>query len=375
MTNARRPGGDRDDPLLRAVTEYWDEIQGLAGREQRDRLLGLLDGTIEPDPAEARAALADELLDLLPPDHPVIRVLRTGVAYRRPAARDLQLDLGRVTAEDASTVTVAIYLADERIHAQVEKAVEGLLATAGLYIEDRDDPVVGSWFRRMAAGTKEGLRSPSAHNATLASEPRLALAHDAEVTARLLQNLGPVLGALQPTKDAVIRVGALLIVKADWTVSTFQLTAPQQARLDQNPQLTRSPRQVAAALNLASGDEPERWDPSEVTQVRAEALDVLSDALLWQLAEPRWQAVEQILVALDAAVASGDIDALAAATADLELAGPLRIIPIGPPPAGPTPAARDLLNKLVHSLGGVTAARQEPEPQDTGAGDADASRS
>jgi len=32
------------------------------------------------------------------------------------------------------------------------------------------------------------------------------------------------------TKDAVLRVGALLIVKFDWVVQVFQLTAAQQAR-------------------------------------------------------------------------------------------------------------------------------------------------
>jgi hypothetical protein len=119
---------------------------------------------------------------------------------------------------------------------------------------------------------------------------------------------------------------------------------------------------------------PQRWDPSDITEVRTEALDVLSDAFHWQLAAARWQAIEQILVAMDAALTSGDIDELAAATADLELAGPLRIIPIGPA-TGPTPTARDLLNKLVHSLGGVTVKGQTGPSGDAGAGHADTSRS
>ena len=70
--------------------------------------------------------------------------------------------------------------------------------------------------------------------------------------ARLLQNLGPVIGSLQPTKDAVLRVGALLIVKVDWTVSVFQLTAAQQARLDHHPQLASTPHESVAALHLVS---------------------------------------------------------------------------------------------------------------------------
>jgi hypothetical protein len=74
---------------------------------------------------------------------------------------------------------------------------------------------------------------------------------DAHVTANLLQNLGPVLQALQPSKDAVMRVGALLILKVDWAVYVHQLTAAQQAVLDHRPDLAvTSPQEIIAALEL-----------------------------------------------------------------------------------------------------------------------------
>ena len=175
MTASRVPGGERDDPLLRAVAEHWDEIQGLADEQQRERLRGLVDGTAEPDPAEARAALADELLDLLPPGHPVIQVLQARVVFRRGAATGTLSsdDLGPVqppripdwltgaavpsrTKTGDGTIPVTIYLADEHIHAEVERAVERLLATAGLRIQDREDPGPGIMVpadgRRGAAG-------------------------------------------------------------------------------------------------------------------------------------------------------------------------------------------------------------------------------
>jgi hypothetical protein len=116
---------------------------------------------------------------------------------------------------------------------------------------------------------------------------------------------------------------------------------------------------------------PQRWDDADIRELHAEALDVISDARLWQLAEARWQTIEQVLATMEAALASGDIDALAEATAALELAGPLRILPIGTA-VGPTPVARDLLNRLVHFLGGVSAKEQAT---DAGAGDAGISRS
>jgi hypothetical protein len=190
----------------------------------------------------------------------------------RDLAIDQRIPSVLLSTSDARTTHVTVYLSDAEIHAEVENAVECLLATAGLRIEDRDDPVVGSWFRRMVAGAQEVTRSPAGREAALvtahAIESRLVLAQDAEVTAKLLQNLAPVLGALQPTKDAVIRAGALLIVKVDWIVSVFQLTAAQQMRLDHRPQLASSPHEIVAALNLVpedaadiTGPPPQRIDP------------------------------------------------------------------------------------------------------------------
>jgi hypothetical protein len=108
----------------------------------------------------------------------------------------------------------------------------------------------------MQATAERAARSPAAREGALvaahAADTRLVLSQDAAVTATLLQNLGPVIVSLQPTKDAVLRVGALLIVKVDWAVSVFQLTAAQQARLDHHPHLASSPHEIIAALNLAA---------------------------------------------------------------------------------------------------------------------------
>lgn len=124
-----------------------------------------------------------------------------------------------------------------------------------------------------------------------------------------------------------------------------------------------------------SGGPPADWEPGDDADVRAEALDVISDALEWRLAEARWQAIEQVLSAMEAALEADNMDALAAATADLELAGPLRITRIGATPVvPPTTPVRDRLNQLVHSLGGIPVA-QHHEPDDAGTGDAGASGS
>jgi hypothetical protein len=99
---------------------------------------------------------------------------------------------------------------------------------------------------------------------------------------------------------------------------------------------------------------------------------VLLDAREWKLADERWAEIHRILATMTAALESGDRPALEAATAHLELAGPLRIIAIAA--AGPPEPVRDQLNKLVHSLGGVSAHQRQLEPGDTGAASADSPR-
>ncbi|MCF3960312.1 hypothetical protein [Streptomyces fuscigenes] len=161
-----------------------------------------------------------------------------------------------------SSIPVTVYLSDEASHRQVEEAVKDLLETAGLTFIWRDRPVLGSWFRNMRAGVRTAVRSEATREAAREAagvamhiaDTRLVLAQDAAVTATLMQNLGPVITSLGPTKDAVVRVGALLIVKVDWAVHVFQLTAAQQAKLDHQPTLARSPGDIIAALDLTARD-------------------------------------------------------------------------------------------------------------------------
>ena len=134
----------------------------------------------------------------------------------------------------------------------------------------------------------------------------------------------------------------------------------------------------------AHREPPDDWSAGDAAEIRADALAVISDALNWRLADGRWRAVGQLLVAMNAAVAAHDPAALAAATADLELAGPVRITRIGATDAVyAAPPVRDLLNQLVHSLGGTRPSsqpepgwqRRDPEPGQAGAdGDGAAGR-
>jgi hypothetical protein len=83
-----------------------------------------------------------------------------------------------------------------------------------------------------------------------AVEARLVQAQDAQNTALLTQSLAPVIASLQSTKDAVIRLGAVLVVKIDWTIIVTQLTAEQQLVLDHSPQLMTTPQKILHGLVL-----------------------------------------------------------------------------------------------------------------------------
>jgi hypothetical protein len=159
---------------------------------------------------------------------------------------------------DSSTFPVSIYLSDAESHQQVEDAVVALLDSVGLEITVRGEPELGSWFLRMRAKLSGKVPPELARDAAAtlahAAESRLVTAQEAQITAMMMQNLGPVLGALQPTKDAAIRVGALLIVKVEWVVGVHQLTAKQQWYLDHHPELAGQPHNILSALALPQPD-------------------------------------------------------------------------------------------------------------------------
>jgi len=91
--------------------------------------------------------------------------------------------------------------------------------------------------------------------------------------------------------------------------------------------------------------------------LRAEAKAKVSEIFDWRMSEVGWQHVSALLTALEHAAAVGDEDELEAVTVELELIGPDRITRIGTSShSAPAPSfVRERLNRLVHSLNGITA--------------------
>lgn len=156
-----------------------------------------------------------------------------------PAPSALLASVRRAIEILERVVPVAIYLSDGGDHELVESAVRQYLDSLGFSVIGREDPVTGSWWLRMLAAL--GIH---------AVEARLVQAQDAQNTALLTQSLAPVIASLQSTKDAVIRLGAVLVVKVDWTIIVTQLTVEQQLVLDHSPQLMTTPQKILHGLVL-----------------------------------------------------------------------------------------------------------------------------
>jgi hypothetical protein len=155
-------------------------------------------------------------------------------------------------------ISVSIYLGDGTSHEQVESAIEELARSAGLIITDREDPVAGSWFRRMRAKLAGAAQSPAGQEAladvAYRAELELVLRPEAEVTALLMANLASLIASLHDTKDAVIRIGAVLVVKYDWTLYVYRLTTRQQLILNHSPHLLVAPDKILQALGLPQSE-------------------------------------------------------------------------------------------------------------------------
>jgi hypothetical protein len=229
--------------------------------EVDEALAGLAAALASGDHAALRSQVTT--LELLGPVRQVSRSAATLPApgqvqsqLRAAIAVIERLEMAEWAAEE--TFPIAVYLTEGSIHDQVELALDRLLRAAGLHVIERQEPISGSWFRRMRASVDAAARTGKGQEVVLsamhAADARFFLRQDAELTTLLLQNLAPVITALQPTKDAVIRAGALLIVKVDWVVAVHQLTQRQQLMLDHAPDLESAPHQILKALGIAGAE-------------------------------------------------------------------------------------------------------------------------
>lgn len=81
------------------------------------------------------------------------------------------------------------------------------------------------------------------------------------------------------------------------------------------------------------------------------AVDVLGDVLVWRLTNENWEVVGRGLEAMNLALAAGDSAGFRRAVADVEMAGPHRIVGLENSAMLPLPEKhRERVNELIHSL-------------------------
>jgi hypothetical protein len=165
----------------------------------------------------------------------------------------------RAQGEQVTDVPVSIYISDAEQAGAVERAVEEWLATAQLAIADRDDPVLGSWWRRMRARVQLAMDTETARElamtAVVAAETRLVTAETAKVSGLLLESVSKVVPALDGLDAAVIQAGSVLIVKNGKSLAVFTLSPAQQFHLAHNPDLLNAPSLILGALGLDKGQD------------------------------------------------------------------------------------------------------------------------
>ncbi|MFB9925732.1 glycosyltransferase [Amycolatopsis halotolerans] len=184
---------------------------------------------------------------------------------------------------EIQAIRVSLYLDKKQGAARVEKSVEDFVNRLGGQIFDRGDPVIKSWFRQMRAKLVYFSKSPAGQDiqevATHAAAARLVHAADANVTSTMMSNLAPVLNSLAPYSNAVLRIGALLIVKTDGVLVVQQLSPGQQLVLLRRPDLLTSPATVLDEIRAKSEIEetdstiPARRQPRETKSARSSLED------------------------------------------------------------------------------------------------------
>ncbi|MFI6086222.1 CATRA system-associated protein [Streptomyces sp. NPDC051217] len=91
-------------------------------------------------------------------------------------------------------------------------------------------------------------------------------------------------------------------------------------------------------------------------QIPFMAQGVLEDVLVWRLKRENWDVVGRNLAAVELAIKAGNLPALRLAVANIEMAGPHRIVGLEDCSMLPLPQEyRERVNELIHSLGAMSS--------------------
>jgi hypothetical protein len=153
------------------------------------------------------------------------------------------------------SIPVTIYLSEGLAHREVQRALAGLLAEVDFKIVDFLEPLKGSWFRFLAARTKDAITSSELtdrlHKVERGIELHLLHKRQAEIDSLQGDAVAKLLSALETTPSALIQIGSVLIVKVDGVPAVRNLTQQELIHLQRNPGLLMSPATIFEALQEA----------------------------------------------------------------------------------------------------------------------------
>jgi hypothetical protein len=185
----------------------------------------------------------------------VLLLLGVHVALRLMFAVGVSAHEASTTAPAASAtaddIELHIYLADGSQHAAVQSALESVLTDHGVADFQWEDPLTGSWFwhgKAKAAAEEVGRIGIELRRA---AELRALDIPQSSVDANQGRAVSEFLTALSGERDAVIRIGSILLVKSDGIPVVLNLTQFELAALQRNPTWLAEPSRILHALQDA----------------------------------------------------------------------------------------------------------------------------
>lgn len=169
--------------------------------------------------------------------------------------------------EDNLIVPVEIYLQDETELLDREvlmSAVDSLMEVLGFELENEEDPVWGSWFKRFWYNKKDERSSSDAMDAFRGGK---------EAVVANIKNIPPLSGGIEeeeaaarlvestrPFNNIVLRLGNIIFVKVTKNELPQAIAveiSPKLARmLDENPAIIKNPEAMWEYLVFNEGEEP-----------------------------------------------------------------------------------------------------------------------
>ena len=153
-----------------------------------------------------------------------------------------------------SEVDIRVYLADGGNHAAVESALDDFIGALHIEVLSKEDPELGSWFRRMKG--KVTSETPSIETvvemAVRVAQMKTMLWPQAGIDAAQGDTLAKLISSLGSESNAVVQIGSILIVKINGNLMCRNLTQAELAYLERSPILIKNPDSILRQLQDAS---------------------------------------------------------------------------------------------------------------------------